>query len=121
MLTTKANEITSNFYVFPLVRSSNVVNQPNFSFKKDNLEGSSYIFHVKKVTLILTSAVQSNLAAPAELADKFWDKFLGILMWTIHVVSSRDDDRHAEGALIRLGKKLGSSLRSCVRVSRFQY
>ena len=42
-------------------------------------------------------------------------------MGPVHVVSSRDDDRHAERSLVRLSEKLGTRLGGGIRIGGFKY
>lgn len=44
----------------------------------------------------LTCAVDGELLPPHKLVDELWDELLGVLVGTVHVVSSRDHHRELE-------------------------
>jgi hypothetical protein len=44
------------------------------------------------------------------LVDELGDELLRVLVRSVHVVASGDDERQAEGAIVRLGNELGTRL-----------
>ena len=97
------HQVLGHVQIGSLVRSADVVNQPDLRLEEHDLKGSRHVLHEQEVPLVGAGAVQGHLAASHQLVDELRDELLRVLMGSVHVVTPGDYYRHAEGSVVRLG------------------
>jgi len=65
--------------------------------------------------------VESDSATAHELVDELGDKLLGVLVRTIDIVSTSNDDGHTKRAMIGFGQELSTGLGGGIGIGRLQH
>ena len=87
---------------------------------KDAVECTCNVLDVEEVTGVRPISMNSHWQATQQLVGELGDQLLGVLVRSVHVVSSGDDDRKLEGAVVRLDEELSSCLGGGVWVGGLQ-
>ncbi len=101
----KTDQVLRHFDILALVGASDVVDGAHLAAEQHDLKGPGHVLHVQEIPGVLSRAVQSDFVAPHQLIDELGNELLGELVWAVNVVATCDDNRHVEGAVVRLGKE----------------
>ena len=115
------DKILCNLNVGKFVVSTNVVNMPHGSLVQDGLEGTCDIFHEEEVTSVASIPMKCQGHASQNLIGELGDKLFRILVRSIDVVSTGNNDGKLEGPVIGFDNEFCSGLGGSVGVSGLQY
>jgi len=105
----------------PLLGGANVVNIPDRALVENLIKCTSNVLHIQVAARVGAVAMDGQLAALLRQEHKFGDELLGVLLWSIHIVSSRGYHWELVRGVVRLHKHLCTSFGGCVGIGRLQW
>mmetsp|Transcript_16058 Transcript_16058/g.29014 ORF Transcript_16058/g.29014 Transcript_16058/m.29014 type:complete len:225 (-) Transcript_16058:303-977(-) len=108
------------FQVGNFIASTNVVDMSWRTLVENDIKGIGHVRHVQKVTSVTAITMNGKRQITHELIGQFGNELFGILVRSIDIVSSCNENGQLEGAKVRLDQKLGTRLCRRVWIGRFQ-
>ena len=110
------DEVLGDSQVGSLLLDTDVVDFTSGSLVEDGVKSTSDIFDKNEGASVLTTSVNTQRHSPLETANEFGNELFGVLVRTVDVVTTGNDEGELEGAEVRLGNELSGSLGGRVRV-----
>ena len=100
-------EVLGDSQVGPLFFDTDVVNLSGGTLVKDGVESPSNVFNEDEGASVVSITMDTQRHVSLEAADELGDELLGVLVRTVDVVTTGNDEGELERAKIRLGDELG--------------
>lgn len=98
--------------------ATNVLNFIDMAFVKNNVKGSCNIFDVQVISQVRAIALNRQRLVLKAQFDEFWNDLLWLLMRTLDVIASCNNDGHSKRSLVRFDEMFCCGFRGCIRICR---